>query len=104
MKTSEVFRKVKAHLLNEGYMMSHERYICYALNELYMRAKIGDLDRTRCKRFIRAHLDNCASLEAWLCEKHDIPVTNTPRYKKRIMATRKAWLDHLITHYETKGD
>lgn len=104
MKTSEVFRRVKLHLLDEGYMMAHERYICYALNELYMSAKIGDRDRTRCKKIVMDLLHPVKSLEAWLCVCHNKEITNTSHYKKRIMATRKAWLDHLINHYEAKGD
>jgi hypothetical protein len=28
----------------------------------------------------------------------------TPAYNKKIMTTRKAWLDHLIEFYSTKGD
>ena len=104
MKTSEVFRKVKAHLRDEGHMHNHERYICFALHRLYLLHSIGDRDRTRVQRLVRAHLDGCQSLEHWLEVYHRKEITNTPRYKKRIMATRKAWLDHLITHYETKGD
>ena len=105
MKTSEVFRRVREHLGDEGYLYSHERYICYALHYLYFIKKtIGDRDRTRCRKYIRLHLDGCASLEHWLYQNHRIQSTNTPRYQKKIMATRKAWLTHLIEHYANKGD
>jgi len=105
MKTSEVFRKVKALLRDEGYMQKHERYICYALEALYYHKKtIGDRDRTRCKKIVMKLLHPAHSLEHWLDMNHRKEITNTPRYQKRIMATRKAWLDHLITHYEAQGD
>lgn len=105
MKTSTVLSLVKEHLRDGGYMQSHERYICYALEWLYYDAKtIGDRDRTRVRKLIRSHLDGLFSLEFWLSHVHGIDVTNTPRYKKRIMATRKAWLDHLIEHYRKQGD
>lgn len=105
MKTSEVFRRVKAHLLDEGFMYPHERYICYTIEHLYYQKKtIGDRDRTRCKRIIMELLAPARSFEQWLDMHHRKDITNTTRYKKRIMATRKAWLDHLITHYETQGD
>jgi len=105
MKTSEVFRKVKELLRDEGYMQHHERYICYAIGELYYKRKaIGDRDRTRCKRIITDLLAPAHSLEHWLDLHYRKEITNTPRYKKLIMATRKAWLDHLITHYEARGD
>ena len=104
MKTSEVFRRVRLHLRDEGHMFSHERYICYALHRLYLLSSIGDKDRTRCKKYIERHLDGCATLEHWLYQNHRIPSTNTPRYQKKIMATRKAWLTHLIEHYANKGD
>ena len=105
MKTSEVFRKVKDHLLDEGYMQHHERYICYAITELYFKKKtIRDKDRVRCKRIVMELLAPASSLEHWLDMHHRKEITNTPRYKRKIQATRKAWLDHLIQHYEEKGD
>lgn len=105
MKTSEVLRIVRTHLGEGSYgMPSHKRYICYALNALYGRGMIGDIDRTRVKRFIRVHLDGCSTLEHWLQAKHNIPYEYKTRYTRKIMATRKAWLTHLIEHYEAKGD
>jgi hypothetical protein len=104
MKTSEVLRRVRNHLSDEGYMHNHERYICFALHRLYLLSSIGDRDRTRVQSFVRAHLDGCQSLEHWLERHHGKPITNTPAYKKKIMATRKAWLTHLIEHYSHKGD
>ena len=105
MKTSTVLGLVKAHLRDGGYMQSHERYVCYALEWLYYHAKtIGDVDRTRVKRMVRHHLEGSRPLEQWLDLNHCIMTTNTPSYKKRIMATRKAWLDHLIEHYRKQGD
>lgn len=104
LKTSEVFRRVRLHLRDGGAMQSHQRYICYALDELYLRGVIGDLDRTRCKRYIRIHLDGKGSLEHWLHDNHGITGMGYQWYNKKIMATRKAWLTHLIEHYEAKGD
>ena len=105
MKTSEVFRRVREHLRDEGHMMHYERYICYALDHLYFKKKtIGDRDRTRCKRIVMDLLAPAHSLECWLDTHHRKEITNTPRYKRKIMATRKAWLTHLIEHYEAKGD
>jgi hypothetical protein len=49
-------------------------------------------------------LNGAASLEEWLYAHHGIRCTNTAHYKRKIMATRKAWLTHLIEHYENKGD
>lgn len=105
MRTSEVFEQVRDHLRDEGYMYTHERYICYAIDYLYYKAKtIGDRDRTRCKKIMRDLLGDSKSLEAWLYDNHKIRNTLTPRYVKKVMRTRKAWLDHLIEFYLTKGD
>ena len=105
MKTSTVLRKVRAHLRDGGHMMHHERYSCYALGWLYFVGKtIGDRDRTRVKKLLQNHLEGCVSLEDWLQRNKWIEMTNTPYYKRKIMATRKAWLTHLIEHYEAKGD
>lgn len=104
MKTSEVFRRVRTHLGDENYTKTHQRYICFALHQLYALGLIGDLDRTRCKRLIRTHLGDAASLEHWLYDNHGIKSAFTRQYIRKIMATRKAWLTHLIEHYEAKGD
>ena len=104
MKTSEVLRRVRLHLCDGEYTNTHQRYICNALHYLYLIGAIGDRDRTRCKRYIRAHLDGCATLEHWLDIHHGVRFKFTPAYNKKIMTTRKAWLDHLIEHYSTKGD
>lgn len=105
MKTSTVLRKVRAHLRDGGYMEKHERYVCYAVEWFYYVDKsIGDRDRTRVKKLIRGHLEGSQSLEVWLDNVHGIGITNTPSYQRKIMATRKAWLTHLIEHYAAKGD
>lgn len=104
MKTSEVFRRVLTHLGDENYVRTHQRYICFALHQLYLLGLIGDLDRTRCKRYIRIHLGDAHTLEHWLMDNHGIRPTHTRAYIRKIMVTRKAWLTHLIEHYSNKGD
>ena len=104
LKTSEVFRRVRSHLCDGEYKHTHKRYICSALHYLYLVGAIGDVDRTRCRRYILKHREGHVSLEAWLYDNHDIRFEHTLAYNKKIMATRKAWLTHLIEHYEAKGD
>ena len=106
MRTSEVLRRVHTHLRGgEQFIMSHRRSICFAADYLYYEAKvIGDRDRTRVKKIITAMLLPALSLEDWLLLNHGIQYKRTKAYQKKIMATRKAWLDHLINHYEAKGD
>lgn len=106
MKTSEVLRRVRIHLSDgTDNPLSHRIYICYALNYLYFHAgAIGDRDRQRVTKIIEAALHPACTLEHWLLINHDIPLKRTKPYRRKIMATRKAWLDHLIEHYEAKGD
>ena len=105
MKTSEALRRVRGHLGDGGFMYHHERYTCHAIDWAYYARLIGDRDRTRLKRLIKVHLgEDIPSLEYWLYRNHQKDITNTPAYLRRIMATRKAWLTHLIEHYEAKGD
>lgn len=103
MKTSEVFKRVKVHMEMDG-CMAHFHYICYALNELYFRGYIPDVKRTKCKRIVLNLIKPCASLSEWLLANHRIPMEHTNEYHRKIKATRLAWLDHLIEHYEAKGD
>lgn len=106
MKTSEVFRKVKLHLTDKWTRdtPADRRYICMAVSKLYFNGMIGDRDRTRCRRLIMAHLGGKYSLEHWLWVNHNIGVLHTREHINKSIVTRKAWLDHLINHYEAKGD
>jgi hypothetical protein len=106
MKTSEVLHRVRLHLRDgEEHQMAHQRYICYALDYLYYTAGvIGDRDRYQTKKLIEAQLGNYYTLEHWLQESYGIRIKGTKTYRKKIMATRKAWLTHLIEHYSHKGD
>jgi hypothetical protein len=103
MKTSEVFKRVKVHL-EMGGCMAHHHYICYALNELYLRGYIPDVKRTKCKRIVLNLLKPCDSLNEWLIANHSIHIEHTEAYHHKMKVTRLAWLDHLINHYEAKGD
>lgn len=105
MKTSEALRRVREHLGDgEPDMPSHKRFICYATNEAYLRGYIGDKDRTKVKKLIRTLLGEHRTLEMWLEERGVVDMVYSTRYCKKIMTTRKAWLTHLIEHYESKGD
>ena len=106
MKTSEVLRRVHNHLsYARDYAVAHKHFICEALNYLYFEvAVIGDRDRTRVKKIITSLLLPQYTLEDWLEINHNIACTHTLDYRQKIMATRKAWLDHLIEFYSTKGD
>ena len=107
MKTSEVLRRVREHL-GDGHdiaMPTHKRYICYALAYLYSEVKvISDRDRARVKKLIESMLLPALTLDHWLLLNHGIPYQRTKKYRMKVMATRKAWLTHLIEHYEAKGD
>lgn len=106
MKTSEALRRIRLHLCDEWTpdVPSHKRYICYAAHYLYLLGAIGDRDRTRVKRVALTLLDGTQTLEHWLYQNHRVSCSGTARYNKKIMATRKAWLTHLIEHYSHKGD
>lgn len=100
MKTSEVFKLAKAKL-KTGSGKTGERYICYALS----RVNAPHQDIRNAKRIVQYLLKGCVSLEAWLYHKHNIGVNFFARESaKKMQATRQAWLDHLIEHYEAQGD
>jgi hypothetical protein len=106
MKTSEVLRRVRLHLSDgEKHVPMHRKYICYALNYLYFDvAAIPDAARWHAKKLIGLQLAPYQTLEEWLNEVHGIPLKKLAASRSKIMATRKAWLTHLIEHYEAKGD
>ena len=104
MKTSEVFALVKENLWNgTREWVAGNRYICHQLDALCRMHEISRSDRNRCKRIVSKLLGIDGSLESWLFYVHDIRVLNTAACHRKIQATRRAWLDHLIEHYKAKG-
>ena len=96
MKTSKALRLTKKNLwngkrYNGGF--GNREFICHAAVD----AGVGDI----VKPIVHSLLDHKASLGTWLedngvnCPWNDMP---------KLQATRKAWLDHLIAHYEARGD
>ena len=106
MKTSEVFRRLRNHLRPyDPINPTHTRYLCHAIQYLYYEAKvIGDRDRTRCIKIVDGLLAPYHTLEDWLNKTHGVKLTYTNKFRQRMHITRKAWLTHLIEHYEAKGD
>lgn len=106
MKTSEVFKRVRAHLREYAPQNpTHTRYLCYAIEYLYYHTKvIGDRDRTRCLRIVNDLLGTSHTLEDWLNKNHGVKLTYTKNFRQRMHITRKAWLTHIIQHYQSKGD
>lgn len=104
MKTSEVFALVKENLWDgTGECAAHNRYIYYQLEELCRMHEISTNDRNRCKRIVSKLLGINGLLESWLFYKHDIQIKYTTAYYRKVQATRRAWLDHLIEHYRSQG-
>lgn len=101
MKTSEVFKRAKAKLQVAKKSEGKERFICYALN----RTEASNHDIQMAKNIVRDLLCGCVTLESWLSAKHGVKQNcYTLAGTKKMQATRHAWLDHLIEHYEAKGD
>lgn len=105
MKTSKAF-KIARNKLWDGYGTicppGKERYICYALTAggRYRSPAVRE-DFLRAERIIMTLLGGYVALELWLAGVHGIGwYGQTPK----LQATRKAWLDHLIEHYESMGD
>jgi len=101
MKTSKVFKAATQHLWNgEGdwFASGKERFICHAILDA---PKVSDRDKYRARRIVEDLLGPHESLEGWLLSNHQIRAYQAP---VKTQETRRAWLDHLINHYESIGD
>jgi hypothetical protein len=101
MKTSKIFRAAKAQLWGgDGHCFasSKNRFICNAIREA---PKVGDGDKRKAINIVENLLGRHETLEAWLSAEHRIRA-----YKDypQMQETRRAWLNHLIEHYESIGD
>ena len=94
MKTSTAFRLAKASLWDgEGDIDTMREFVCIAAGP----GKAGRVVKT----IIRDLIAPCITLEGWLSDRVEENVYGNPR---RMQITRHAWLDHLISHYESIGD
>jgi hypothetical protein len=100
MKTSKIFRAAKAQLWDgEGHWLARkkDRFVCHAIDASNAR----DRDKLKAKRIVDDLLGEHETWENWLFSNHQIKAyQDMPRAQE----TRRAWLDHLIEHYESLGD
>jgi len=100
MKTSKVFKAAKAQLWDgEGdwCRTDKEKFICIAI---WGTPNIRDGDKIKARRIVENLLGGHDTLEGWLSATHQIKAYND---RPKIQQTRRAWLDHLINHYESIG-
>ena len=97
MKTSQVFIRAKNFLSTGSAVIGKTEYICYAIE----RTRCSGADKDRARDIIMELLDGYLTLGSWLDHKKEI---ENDRRGPKMQATRHAWLDHLIEHYESIGD
>lgn len=97
MKTSSALKKTKKLVWDgialDGIGVENNRYICHAASS----AGVGRIVQA----VVLPLLCPYRSLETWLATEHGIEASNNI---EKLQATRHAWLDNLIAHYESIGD
>jgi len=93
MKTSEALRETKKHLWSGVRNEGGREFICNA-------ADVAGVARI-VKPIINRMIFPSSTFTVWLF-RNGVP-DPTGDYPK-LQATRRAWLDHLIEHYESLGD
>lgn len=103
MRTSEAFAVVKARMATDRGSVG-EFYVCHAIK--FTRGKLDYDAETRLLRIIEDLLEGEYTLETWLKRRHlkTKRSFHTEPDRARMLATRHAWLDHLIEHYKSIGD
>lgn len=104
MKTSQVFRKAKEHILTEyieniPYGMHYP--ICFAIDDLNCDKPSKEM---ACK-IVQGRLGGRMFLSGWLTQELGITLDiDKPEQRSKLQRTRHAWLDSLIAEFEAKGD
>ena len=115
MKTSKVFAIAKRHVATKFEGKGEgEKFICYALARARGNRLISVDDMDNAVGIIANRLGNCRTLEQWLMSYHNIQMAGWcdagvqekmhTEYRDKMQATRHAWLDSLITEFQSKGD
>jgi hypothetical protein len=116
MKLSEIFTRVKPLIARTHKVWCNSladgpyraTYICYALEQLYLKCTISNDERTAAKLHINELLSGHTCLEYWIRENHpecEAEADSMPwevSYKK-FQTTRIAWLTSIIKDLQAQG-
>jgi len=99
MKTSEAFIATKPWIL-DGVENNHLKstYVCIAACD------VSIVCAAKVRAVVLPLLDSWSTLENWLEAEHGIRPSSRAIYIEKMQATRHAWVDHLIAHYQSIGD
>ena len=116
MKLSTIFRLTKGKLWDGQVPKTGSPYICDTIKHLgsIHKMDIPIEDAARARKTVQELL-NDFSLQDWLAKRGVITFEERCRLRDslrmagdelqvKLQATRHAWLDHLIAHYEAIGD
>lgn len=101
MKTSKVFKAAKKGLWNgksDWFATGKNRFIC---GSIWQAPNICAEDKRKAINIVAHLLGKFETLEGWLLSNHQISAYQD---QPKAQETRRAWLDHLINHYESIGD
>lgn len=93
IKMAKAFKLVKPELTldNAG------RYICVALERLYLLGRIEGETYYDCRHLVHERLGDCYSYEVWMAKRH--PALWAKQTLKKAYEGRQAWLDSLIKEF-----
>ena len=113
MKASIILRRAKKRM--QQMPNDTSPFICDNIWHVTLHEPNGKKDEERITKFISKLLGGKFSLVEWLIDQGHIQVSSInwshdnshymgPIDRVKLQATRMAWLDYLIAHYESKGD
>ena len=117
MKLSQIFRLTKDRLWDGQVPKTGSPYICDTIKHLSSKwnMDIPIDDGARARAAVAALLDGEFGLCDWLLKRGFVTLEENRSIRDsermagtevmvKLQATRHAWLDHLIAHYEALGD
>jgi hypothetical protein len=117
MKLSQIFKLTKDHLWDGQVPKTGSPYICDTIKHLSSKwnMDIPFDDTARARAAVASLLNGQFGLCDWLLNRGYVTLNENRSLRDsermagtevmvKLQATRHAWLDHLIAHYEALGD
>ena len=79
-------------------------FICFAVRSAAFQHRSTTRARYKIQNHIYKLLNGYATYEDWLENTHNVEVKYTQHYTRKVQASRKAWVNDMIRHFEALGE
>jgi len=104
MKKSKILKSAKTFLANTKHdlLYSKQHYICFCINDAWSGNNFAEIEELQ--YWIYDLLGGHRCYESWLRENHRILYEHIRITDPYFLEARHAWIDWMISHWESKGE